>query len=181
MTIEFEALQRNNTWHLVPKPSNGMIIGCKWVYKLKLHLDGNIERYKSRLVAKGYHQTFGLYYFETFSPIVKPTTIRIILSLDVSNDWEVRQLDEHNAFLHGSLLEDIYMEQPLGFVDSTAPNHVCNLDKALYGLKQSPRSWYLKLSTTLQQRVFMSSKNDTSMFILVQAKIFMVVLVYVDI
>ena len=136
MTAKFEALQRNKTWHLVPKPSNGKIIDCEWVYKLKLRSYGNIERYKARLVAKGYHQTSGLDYFKTFIPIVKPTTIQIILSLAVSNNWEVIQLDVHNAFLLGSLLEDVYMEQPPGFVDSTAPDHVCKLDKALYRLKQ---------------------------------------------
>ena len=114
MTAEFEALQRNKTWHLVPKPSNGKIIGSKWLYKLKLHPDGNIERYKACLVTKGYHQTSGLDYFETVSSIVKPTKIRIIISLALSNDWEGRQLDVHNAFLHGSLLEDVYMEQPPG-------------------------------------------------------------------
>lgn len=116
------------------------IIGCKWVYKLKLPANGNIDRYKAWLVAKGYDQTAGFVYFDTFSPNVKPTTIWIVLTLAVSQNWNIRQFDVQNAFLHGKLSEEVYMTQPSGFVDPTYPDHVCKLDKALYGLKQLPRA-----------------------------------------
>ena len=138
MELEFATILHNKTWHLVHSPSWGKVIGCKWVYKLKFQPDGQIERYKARLVAKGYHQTEGIDYFETFSPIVKPPTICIVLNLALSQNWCIRQLDVHNAFLHGDLAEDVFMEQLPRFVDPLYPTHVCKLDKSLYDLKQSP-------------------------------------------
>ena len=98
MELEFAAFQHNKTWYLVPSPSSGKVIGCKWVSKLKLQPDGQIERYKAHLVVKGYHQTKGIDYFKTSNPIVKPPTIYIVLSLALSQNWCIRQLDVHNAF-----------------------------------------------------------------------------------
>jgi len=135
MQLEHDALMKNKTWHLVP-PQKGMnIIGCKWVYKVKRKADGSLDRYKARLVAKGFKQQYGIDYEDTFSPVVKAATIRIILSIAVSRGWSLKQLDVQNAFLHGYLDEEVYMQQPLGFEDSTRPKYVCKLDKALYGLK----------------------------------------------
>ena len=145
MLHEFEALNRNKTWHLVSPPAGCKIIGSKWVFKLKLKPNGSIEHHKARLLAKGYHQSTDINYFEIFSPMVKPTTIRIVLASIASYNWDVRQLDIHNAFLHDDLSEDVYME-PQGFVDPSHPMHMCKLDKALYGLKKSPHARYNKLS-----------------------------------
>ena len=103
MQHEIAAPHRNNTWTLVPSPTSQKIIGCKWVYKLKLKADGSVERHKARLVAKGFHQTEGLDYNETFSPVVKPNTVRIVLCLALMWKWPLRQLDVHNAFLNGEL------------------------------------------------------------------------------
>ena len=114
-------------------------MGCKWVYKLKLHSDGIIARYKARLVAKCFHQKVGVDYSETFSPVVKPATVRLVLSITVSCKWPLRQLDVSNAFLHGFLKKEVYMEQPLGYVDQQFPYHICRLHKSLYGLKQTPK------------------------------------------
>jgi histone deacetylase 1/2 len=129
MIDEFQALIRNNTWHLVPPRDDHNIIDCKWVFKLKQKSDGTIDRHKARLVAKGFKQQYGLDYDETFSPVVKPTTIRLLLSLAVTRGWSIRQVDIQNAFLHGFLNEDVYMRQPPGFVDSQYPNYLCKLDK----------------------------------------------------
>lgn len=145
MQTEFSALMRNNTWQLVPPPPNSNIVGCKWVYKIKYKVDGSIERYKSRLVAKGFHQEEGIDYFDTFSPVIKPTTIRLVLSIALTKGWPLHQLDINNAFLNGDLNEQVFMEQPKGFVHPQYPNHVCLLKKALYGLKQAPRAWFTKL------------------------------------
>jgi transposase InsO family protein len=131
MNAEFTALMKNGTWTLVPRKPNMNLVGCKWVFKLKRKPDGSIDRYKARLVAKGFHQQPGLDYGDTFSPVVKPTTIRVVLSMAVSANWPIRQLDVQNAFLHGHLQEDVYMVQPPGFTHSSFPDHICHLHKAL--------------------------------------------------
>ena len=123
------------------------LIGCKWVFRIKRKADGSIDSYKARLVAKGFHQQQGIDFKETFSPVIKPTTIRLILSLAITFNWPLRQLDVQNAFLHGYLNEEVYMVQPSGFQDHHFPTHVCKLNKALYGLKQAPRAWYHRLSS----------------------------------
>ena len=138
MQLEFDALRKNNTWVLVSKLPNQKIISCKWVYKIKLKLDGSLKRHKARLVAKGYTQIPDIDYTDTFNPVVKPTTILVVLTLAISRGWTIRQLDVHNAFLHGDLIENVYMEQPLGFMDPQHLTTVFKLSKALYGLKQSP-------------------------------------------
>ncbi|XP_010273170.1 PREDICTED: uncharacterized protein LOC104608783 [Nelumbo nucifera] len=114
MHAEFDALKKNDTWVLVPRQSYMNLVGCKWVFRLKHNPNGSISRYKARLVAKGFNQREGLDYHETFSPVVKPTTIRVILSVVVSKNWDIKQLDIQNAFLHGTLEEDVFMNQPPG-------------------------------------------------------------------
>ena len=135
MDSEYSALMNNKTWHLVPPQKGRNVIGCKWVYKIKRKKDGSLDRYKARLVAKGFKQRYGIDYEDTFSPVIKHSTIRIILSLAIFRGWSLRQLDVQNAFLHGYLYEDVYMQQPPGYEDPAKPNYVCKLDRALYGLK----------------------------------------------
>jgi hypothetical protein len=113
MDEEYMALQANKTWHLVPASAGKNVNDCKWVYKVKCRADGSIERYKARLVAKGFKQRYAIDYEDTFSPVVKVATIRLVLSLAVSRDWHLRQLDVKNVFLHGVLEEEVYMKQPL--------------------------------------------------------------------
>ncbi|KAJ0613659.1 putative RNA-directed DNA polymerase [Helianthus annuus] len=180
MAEELEALDKNGTWSLVPRVPNTNVVDCKWVYRLKTDQNGNISRYKARLVAKGFRQQSGVDYHETFSPVVKPATIRTVLSLAVSNSWPLKQLDAQNAFLHGDLEETVYMTQPPGFVDPAKPHHVCCLHKSLYGLKQAPRAWFNKLSTALQQLGFFGSKTDPSLFIYNHKGSMVYILVYVD-
>nr|KYP42260.1 Retrovirus-related Pol polyprotein from transposon TNT 1-94 [Cajanus cajan] len=134
MSLEYDALIKNQTWKLVPLPSNRTLIGCKWVYCIKENHDGTINKYKARLVAKGFHQKFGSDYSETFSPVIKPITIRVILTLVVTYHWPIKQVDINNAFLNGFLEEDVYMMQPPGF-EVSDKTLVCKLNKAIYGLK----------------------------------------------
>jgi len=164
MDNEYEAHQKNKTWHLVPPNHGKNIIDCKWVYKIKRKADGSIDRYKARLVAKGFKQRYGIDYEDTFSPVVKAATIRLILSIAVSRGWSLRQLDVQNAFLHGVLEEEVFMRQPPGYEDKLKPHYICKLDKALYGLKQAPRAWYARLSMKLHDLGFRSSKADISLF-----------------
>lgn len=165
MSKEFNALIRNGTWELVAPSHFQNLVGWKWVFRIKRKPNGNVDRYKARLVAKGFHQRPGIDYTETFSPVIKPTTIRVVLCLAITQGWPLRQLDINNAFLHGSLSEEVYMSQPPGFIDPLFPSHVCKLQKSLYGLKQAPRAWYNELSSFLISYGFHNSKSDASLFI----------------
>jgi Reverse transcriptase (RNA-dependent DNA polymerase) len=180
MANELDALAVNHTWSLVPNSEASNVIGCKWVYKTKRKSDGSIDRYKARLVAKGYTQEEGIDFTETYSPVVKSTTIRLILSITITQHWFIRQLDVNNAFLHGDLQEAIYMAQLLGFVDPHLPHNVCKLHKALYGLRQSPRAWYHKLKDTLLTLGFVPSASDPSLFLFRKGDDIVFLLVYVD-
>ena len=156
------------------------MVGCKWVFKLKHNSDGSISRYRARLVAKGFHQHYGVDFEETFSLVIKPPIVRIILSLAVQFNWPLRQLDVRNTFLHGFLREEVYMVQPFGYVNPFFPNHVCRLWKSLYGLKQAPRAWFDRFSTQLLHMGFEASLADSSLFILKQGKVLVYPLVSVN-
>lgn len=121
MNQEFDALLSNNTWTLVPPRSDVNLVGYKWVYRVKRKADGNVERFKAHLVAKGYHQQQCIDFTDTFSPVVKPVTIRLLLSSALQRKWEIKQIDVQNAFLHGNLHEDVYMSQPLVIFIQTIP------------------------------------------------------------
>ncbi|KAK9070010.1 hypothetical protein SSX86_010408 [Deinandra increscens subsp. villosa] len=165
MHDEFTALIDNKTWDLVPPTPDMNVVRCLWLFKHKLKSDGSLERYKARLVCDGRSQQVGIDCHETFSPVVKPATIRTILSLALANGWDIRQLDVKNAFLHGHLAETVFMTQPMGFRDPYYPNHVCRLKKSLYGLKQAPRAWYQRFTDLVASIGFRHSVCDHSLFI----------------
>jgi hypothetical protein len=145
MDSEIQAIERNNTWELTELPRGAKVIGVKWIYKTKVNEKGEIEKHKARLVAKGYSQKYGVDYKEVFAPVARWDTIRCILAMAALREWSVFQLDVKSAFLHGELIETVYVEQPLGYVKKGAENKVYKLHKALYGLKQAPRAWYSKI------------------------------------
>jgi hypothetical protein len=165
MNDELEALAKNKTWIFVDLPPHVKPIGSKWVYKIKHKADGTIERYKARLVAKGYNQIEGLDFFDTFSPVAKLSTVRILLAIASIKQWHLHQLDVNNAFLHGELQEDVYMTIPQG-VSCSKANQVCKLVKSLYGLKQASRKWYERLTSLLLQQGYRQSTSDYSLFTL---------------
>jgi hypothetical protein len=165
MTSEFQALLSNQTWSLCPCPLHQNVVCNKWVFKIKQNSDGSIKRYKAHLVVKGFDQHSGIDYHDTFSLVIKPATIRLLLALAVQFDWKIKQLDVSNAFLHDFLDEDVYIEQPQGFVNPKFPNYVCKLHKALYGVKQAPRTWFTRLSHALLEIGFSSSQVDPSLFV----------------
>jgi hypothetical protein len=137
---EYAALLANHTWDLVPRPPGTNVVTGKWLFRHKLTSAGSLDRYKAHWVLRGFTQRPGVDYDETFSPVVKFATVRAVLSLVLSRDWVIHQLDVKNAFLHGTLTETVYCSQPIGFVDADRPDLVCRLNRSLYGLKQAPQA-----------------------------------------
>ena len=177
MKAEIDALQATHTWVMCKLPPSKVPIGCKWVYKIKLKADGSVERYKSRLVAKGFTQTEGIDFYETFSPMVKFVTVRTLLALTVIHGWHLTQLDVNNAFLNGDLHEEVYMLPPPRF---GSKGEVCRLTKSLYGLKQASRQWFAKLSSTIVDQGFVQSKANYSVFTRIKGGSMIIILVYVN-
>ena len=177
---EFDALMANDTWTLVPRPAGTNLVTGKWIYGHKFHADGSLDRYKARWVLRGFTQRPGIDYDETFNLVAKPATVRTVLSLALSQDWPIHQLDVKNSFLHGTLSETVYCSQPTGFVDSAHPSHVCKLNKSLYGLKQAPRAWYSRFASHLLALGFVEAKSDTSLFIYRRGTDTVYLLLYVD-
>ena len=157
MQSEYDAIMKNGTWSLCDLHVGKKAIGCKWVFKLKCKPDGSVDRYKVRLVAKGYAQEKGIDFDETFAPTCHITTIHSVCALAAHNGWNVHQLDVNTAFLNGDLHEEVYVTQPRGFVQKGQENKVCKLNKALYGLKQAPRAWYEKIHAYLTAHGFQNS------------------------
>ena len=174
------ALDVNQTWELVPLPEGKKAIGCKWVYKVNHKADGTIERYKSRLVAKGYAQTYGIDYEETFAPVAKMSTVRTVIVVATTKGWFMHKMDVKNAFLQGELQEKVYVEQPPGYEDCKHPNYVCHLCKALYGLKQAPRPWHNKFAKYLLRIGFRMSHADHSLYVHHNDARFVLITIYVD-
>ncbi|KAL2238004.1 UNVERIFIED_CONTAM: Retrovirus-related Pol polyprotein from transposon RE2 [Sesamum indicum] len=178
MENEIKTLEENKTWDITKLPKDKKAIGCKWIYKLKLKQDGKIDRYKARLVAKGYNQIEGVDYLESFSPVAKAVTIRILLAIAAKHNWHLHQLDINNAFLHGYLDEEIYMIPPEGY--SVPKDHVCKLKRSLYGLKQASRQWNQEFTFQLQNYGFIQSQFDHCLFTKHTNSGLFCLLVYVD-
>jgi hypothetical protein len=140
MEDEYGILMSNGTWDLVPRPQGSNVVTGKWVFTHKFCADGTFDRYKARWVLRGFTQRPGVDYDETFSPVVKPATVRTVLATAVYHNWPIQQLDVKNVFLHDTLTETVYCCQPTGFTDPAHPDLVCHLRKSLYGLKQAPRA-----------------------------------------
>lgn len=153
-------------------------IGSKWAFKITLKANGQIERYKARLVVKGYNQKYGIDYMEIFSTVIKMPIARCILALATYKSWKIFQLDVNNAFLHGDLHQEVCMKLPEGIPNPR--NQVCKLKKSIYGLKQASRQWFAKLVEPLFFYGFTQSKNDYSLFIKHNRSLITIVNAYVD-
>lgn len=180
MRTELNALEKNNTWSMVELPEGHNAIGCRWVFALKRDKYGNVERFKARLVAKGCSQKFGVNYTETFSPVVRYATIRMLLALAVQEGLHLHQVDIGTAYLNGELEDEIYMQQPEGFVDRDDPSKVLKLNKALYGLKQAGRNWNEKLDSVLAKLGFSACGNEPCLYKATVNGNMMLIAVYVD-
>ena len=165
MNEEMEALKKNDTWEMGPLPIGKKVVGSRWVFTIKYHSDGSIAQYKARLVAEGYTQSYGIDYVETSASVAKLNTIRVLIAIAATYQWELYQYDVKNVFLHGELEEEVYMSPPPGYVLSNNPSDVCHLKKSLYGLKQSPRAWFGKFSKTMLSAGYFQSEGDYTLFI----------------
>jgi hypothetical protein len=161
---EMDSILSNGTWVLVYRLYDCKPMGCKWVFKKNLMLDGTIDKYMARLVAKGYTPKEGEDFFDTYSPVAILTTIRVLLSLATSHDLLVHQMDVKTTFLNGEVEEEIYMTQPDGFVVKGQEDKVCKLVKSLYGLKQAPKQWHEKFDVTLISAVFSVNEIDRCVY-----------------
>ena len=179
MNEEYRSLMANNTWDLVPLPKGRKLVRCKWVYRTKYASDGSVEILKPRLVAKGFSQVEGIDYNETFAPVAKMNSIHLVLSLVALHNCEVHQMDVMSAFLHGDLQEEIYMEQPPGYVQDNS-SLVCLLKKSLYGLKQAPRSWYAKMDSFLLDTSFSRCHSDPNVYTKKVGNHLIILVLYVD-
>ncbi|PRQ17544.1 putative RNA-directed DNA polymerase [Rosa chinensis] len=180
MEEEMEALQKNDTWQLVPPPQDKKAVGCRWVFTVKHNADGSVNRYKARLVAKGFTQTYGIDYDETFAPVAKMNTIRVLLSCAANLNWPLRQFDVKNAFLYGELAEEVYMSLPPGYVTASPGDFVCKLRKSLYGLKQSPRAWFGRFTQFMRKFGYRQSHSDHTLFLKHQQGNVTALIIYVD-
>src|SRR3954468_1715351 len=178
MAEEIAALERTGTWEIVPLPPLIRQITCKWVYKIKTRSDGSLERYKARLVARGFQQEHGRDYDETFAPVAHMTTVRSLLAVASVRHWSVSQLDVQNAFLNGQLSEEVYMQPPPGY--SVPEGMVCRLRRSLYGLKQAPRAWFERFASVVTVAGFSPSAHDPALFVHTSPRGRTLLLLYVD-
>lgn len=163
MNTEMESLKDNDVWDLVELPAGKRVVGSKWVFKIKTGADGSIERYKARLVAQGYTR-FGTDYDETFCPVVRQESLRVLIALSAKCGLKLHQVDVTTAFLNSTLQEEVYMTQPEGFITGGQEELVCKLKKNLYGLKQSPRCWNTALDAHLKNMGFTQSNSDPCIY-----------------
>ena len=161
---EMNALRRSGTWEVIDLPMDKKIVGCKWVFIVKCKVDGSIERFKARLMAKGLTQTHGVDYQETFAPFTKINYIHVLLSLAVNYNWPLHQLDIKNAFMNGNLEKEVFMSPTSGFEKVFGQNKIYKLGKSLYGLKQSPRAWFEHFGTAVKSYGYHQSQIDHTMF-----------------
>ena len=180
MECEIESIMKHNTWKLVPLPKDKKAIGCRWLFKIKRNADGSIDKYKARLCAKGYTQKSGVDFNETFAPVAKMTSIRVLLAIAAEMDLEIQQFDVNTAFLYGTIEEDIYMMQPTGFEDKDKPDYVCKLLKSLYGTKQAARQWNQRLDEYMVSQGFKSADADPCIYTRINENEYTVMAVYVD-
>ncbi|KAK4401017.1 Retrovirus-related Pol polyprotein from transposon TNT 1-94 [Sesamum angolense] len=162
------------------RPKDKDVIGVKWIYKTKLNADGSIQKHKARLVAKGYSQLPGIDYTETFAPVARLDTIRTLIAIAANKKWKIYQMDVKSAFLNGYIDEEIYVEQPQGFIAKGSEEKVLRLKKALYGLKQAPRAWYSRIDKYFMDRGFRKSLSEPTLYIKSQGNDTLIISLYVD-
>ena len=161
MVTEMNSIQSNKTWELSELPAGHRAIGLKWVFKVKKDPNGNIIKHKARLVAKGYAQREGVDFDEVFAPVARIETVRLLIALAAQMSWEIHHMDVKSAFLNGELMEEVYVQQPPGFVVENGSGKVLKLRKTLYGLRRAPRAWNARLDKELLKLGFAKKSFGT--------------------
>nr|GEY03671.1 retrotransposon protein, putative, Ty1-copia subclass [Tanacetum cinerariifolium] len=177
---EIQSMYDNQVWNLVDTTPSLKMVGCKWIFKKKTNMDGKIHTYKARLVMKGYTQTHKINYDETFSPVAKIKSIRIMLVIAAFLDYEIWKMDVKTAFVNEKLIEDVFMAQSKGFENEKYPKRVCKLQKAIYGLKQASRSWNLCFHEKVTQFRFSRSEDESCVYVKVNGSVVVFLVFYVD-
>jgi hypothetical protein len=180
MNDEMKSMSTNDVWYLVEIPKGAKTVGFKWVYKTKQDSKGNIERFKERLMAKGFTQREGIDYTKIFSPVSSKDSFRIIMTLVAHYDLELHQIDVNTTFLNGNLQENVYMAQPEGFAVEGKEHMGCKLKKSLYGLRQASRQWYIKFDGVIRSFDFAENKVDNCIYVKFKRKDFTILMLYVD-
>ena len=178
MEKEIRSFNENDVWVLVKAPANANVVKHKWVFKTKTDSDGNVKCHRARLVAKGFTQRYGIDYYETFSPVISYSTLRLLFALTVQMNLETVHLDIETAFLYGELSEEIFLEQPEGFKISGQENKVYRLKRAIYGLKQSARTWNLKVSSVLRSLGYKECQNENCLFVYKRENVVVMVAIF---
>ncbi|GJU43254.1 retrotransposon protein, putative, ty1-copia subclass [Tanacetum coccineum] len=180
MNVEMQSMKDNDVWVLVELPPNARTVGSKWLFKKKTDMDGAVYIFKARLVAKGFTQTYGVDYEETFSPVADIRAIRILIAIAAYYDYEIWQMDVKTAFLNGHLSEEVYMEQPEGFVNPKYPNHVCKLKRSIYGLKQASRQWNKRFDDEIKKFGFTQNPDEPCVYQKSSRSYVAILILYVD-
>nr|GEX86590.1 hypothetical protein [Tanacetum cinerariifolium] len=180
MNVEMQSMKDNDVWVLVELPPNAKTVGSKWLFKKKTDMDGEIYIFKARFVVKGFTQTYGVDYEETFSPVADIRAIRILIAIAAYYDYEIWQMDVKTAFLNGHLSEEVYMEQPEGFVNPKYPNHVCKLNRSIYGLKQALRQYNKCFDDEIKKFGFTQNTDEPCVYLKASGSYIAILILYVD-
>ena len=177
---EVESILQNHMWELVDLPPGSKPLGYKWIFKKKMKANGSIDKYKARLVIKGYNKKEGFDYFDTYSPVTRISSIRVLIAIAAIHNLEIHQMDVKTAFLNGDLDEEIYMEQPEGFIVPGQENKVCRLVKSLYGLKQATKQWHEKFDSVMMTNGFKINECDKCVYVKNAERGSVIICLYVD-
>jgi hypothetical protein len=180
MEESYQSIMQNDVSYVVPRPKEIFLVSSKWIYKTKHTVDGSIEKYEAKFVARGFSQKEGIDYEEIFSLVERYTSIKTILSLAAMMKWKVHQMDVKTTFLNGETKEEVYVEKPLGFETHERETHVCRLKKVLYGLMHAPRAWYGRIDNFLMSLGFTKRNGDPNLYFKVEDGELVILLLYVD-
>jgi hypothetical protein len=180
MLEEYKSILKNNVWDIVPRPKDKSVVSSKWIYKIKHATDGSVEKFKEIFVAIGFTQKEVIDYEDNFSPVARYTSIRSIISLASVFGWKLHHMDVKTTFLNEKIEQEVFMDQPDGFVLHNKDTHVCKLRKALYGLKQAPRVWYDRIDGFLKSLGFQKSDVDANLYFKVRGNQPVILIMYVD-